>query len=91
MRKTRHARPAGQKNVITQAEADDIAKNAAVVVNPKEPRQKTATRGICKCSTTGSHKDKGRRHPAGATNQFSIRRAYFGAIADLGNGGVVKS
>ena len=78
-----------KKNVITQAEADDIAKNAAIVVNPKEAAvKKLQLEGMLQVQYDWlTTKDKGPTAiQPGATNQFSMRRLYLGAIADLGNG-----
>ena len=78
-----------KKGFITQAEEDSLAKSAAIVVNPKEAAvKKLQIEGLLHIQYDWlTTQDKG---PAAisppATNQFSVRRAYFGAIADLGNG-----
>ncbi len=78
-----------KKGLITQADADATAKSAAVVVNPKEAAvKKLQIEGMLQIQYDWlSTKDKGAAaiQPP-ATNQFSVRRAYLGAIADLGNG-----
>jgi hypothetical protein len=78
-----------KKGLITQAEADDAAKSAAIVVNPKEAAvKKLQLEGMLQVQYDWlTTQDKGPvAIQPGATNQFSIRRAYLGAIADLGNG-----
>jgi hypothetical protein len=84
-----------KKGVITQDEADSVAKDAAVVVTPKDANVKALKlEGLLQAQYDWiSVQDKGTAgapaktipNPA-ATNEFLIRRAYFGAIADLGNG-----
>jgi hypothetical protein len=78
-----------KKGVITQAEADDVAKSAAIVVTPKEAAvKKLQLEGMLQVQYDWlTTKDKGPvAISPGATNQFSMRRLYLGAIADLGNG-----
>ncbi|MGA2052997.1 MAG: porin [Opitutales bacterium] len=78
-----------KKGVITQDEADAVAKQAAVVVTPKEAAvKKLQLEGMLQVQydwLTTKDKNAGDVNPP-ATNQFQIRRAYLGAIADLGNG-----
>ncbi len=80
-----------KKGVITQADADSVAKAAAVVAPKDAAVKKLQIEGLLQLQydwiTTD---DKAATTPAtpspAATNQFFIRRAYFGALADLGNG-----
>jgi hypothetical protein len=78
-----------KKGVITQAEADAAAKNAAVVVSPKEAAvKKLQLEGMIQVQYDYlSTQDKAAAavQPP-TTSQFSIRRAYLGALASLGNG-----
>ncbi|MGA2052964.1 MAG: porin [Opitutales bacterium] len=78
-----------KKGVITQDEADAVAKQAAVVVTPKEAAvKKLQLEGLLQVQFDWlTTKDKAAHaiEPP-ATSQFYIRRAYLGAIADLGNG-----
>jgi hypothetical protein len=78
-----------KKGVITQDEADTISKQAAVVVTPKEAAvKKLQLEGMLQVQydwlTTKDKAATAIQPPA--TSQFYIRRAYLGAIADLGNG-----
>jgi phosphate-selective porin len=80
-----------KKGVITQSDADDVAKSAAapVVVTPKDTAVKgLKLEGLIQTQfdwITTSDKVAGSANPP-ATEQFFIRRAYLGALADLGNG-----
>ena len=81
-----------KKNVITQQEADSLAKGSgdpSIVVGPKDPNVKSLKlEGLIQSQFDWlTTQDKG----AGASNapaaeQFYVRRAYLGALADLGNG-----
>ena len=80
-----------QKGVITQADADGVAKSAAVpvVTTPKDAAVKgLKIEGLMQTQfdfLSTSDSTAGAPNPA-ASNQFFIRRAYLGAVADLGNG-----
>lgn len=78
-----------KKNVITQEEADTVAKSAAIPVTPKEAAVKKLTlEGMIQTQfdyLNTNDKAAGAVQPP-TTSQFSIRRAYIGALADLGNG-----
>jgi hypothetical protein len=79
-----------KRGVITQAEADDAAKSEAVVVSPKEAAvKKLQLEGMLQVQydwlTTQDKSPAAHTIQPPSTNQFSIRRAYLGAIADLGN------
>ena len=78
-----------KKNVITQEEADTVAKSASIPVTPKEAAVKKLTlEGVIQLQydwlTTKDKTPNAVQPPA--TSQFYIRRAYLGALADLGNG-----
>jgi hypothetical protein len=78
-----------QKGVITQTEADTVAKSAAIPVTPKEAAvKKLQLEGLIQIQYDYlSTQDKAAHSiQPPTTSQFSVRRAYFGAIADLGNG-----
>jgi hypothetical protein len=77
-----------KKNVITQEEADTVAKSASIPVTPKEAAVKKLTlEGVIQLQydwlTTKDKTPNAVQPPA--TSQFYIRRAYLGALADLGN------
>jgi hypothetical protein len=85
-----------KKGVITQDEADSVAKDAAVVVTPKDAAVKALKlEGLIQVQydwvstedkgTGGGPPAKAIPNPA-SQSEFLIRRAFFGAIADLGNG-----
>ncbi len=81
-----------RKNIITQAEADGVAKSSAipgVVVTPKDSAVKgLRLEGLIQNQfdwLTTNDKASGASNPPSAA-QFLVRRAYLGAVADLGNG-----
>lgn len=79
-----------KKGVITQAEADGVAKSSATVpVTAKDSAVKALQlEGMIQIQgdflTTNDHAN-GASNPT-STDQFQIRRVYLGAVADLGNG-----
>jgi phosphate-selective porin len=81
-----------KKGVITQADADGVAKStaaASVYVTPKDSAVKgLKLEGLIQNQfdwLTTADKAAGASNPA-STAQFFVRRAYLGAVADLGNG-----
>ncbi|HVU38471.1 MAG TPA: porin [Opitutales bacterium] len=79
-----------KKGVITQAEADGVAKSSATVpVTAKDSAVKSLKlEGLIQTQLdwlSTDDKAAGASNPP-ATAEFLIRRAYFGALADLGNG-----
>ncbi len=77
-----------KKGVITQADADSVAKSAAVVAPKDAAVKKLQIEGMIQLQydwLTTDDKAVASVDPA-STNQALIRRAYLGAIADLGNG-----
>jgi len=80
-----------KKNVITQDEANSLAKSTAtpaIVAGPKDANVKgLKIEGLIQSQFDWlTTKDKGPTGSPPATEQFEIRRAYLGAQADLGNG-----
>jgi hypothetical protein len=83
-----------RKNVITQDEANSIAKTSgepAIVAGPKDSNVKSLKiEGMIQTqyealSTKDESGAAGVHQPPG-NNEFMLRRVYFGAVADLGNG-----
>jgi hypothetical protein len=77
-----------KKGVITQADADGVAKATAVVTPKDATVKKLQLEGLIQLQydwIATNDKAAGASNPA-ATNEFFIRRAYLGALADLGNG-----
>lgn len=78
-----------KKGLITQADADGVAKSAAMVVTAKNQAvHSLKIEGLLQVQydyITTQNKALGGANPP-ATNQFFIRRAQLGAVADLGNG-----
>jgi hypothetical protein len=78
-----------KKGLISQAEADNIAKQAAVVVTPRQAAVKKlifeALVQIQYDWLNTRDETPGAMNPP-ATNQFYIRRLHLGTIADLGHG-----
>jgi len=80
-----------KRGVISQADADDVAKTAAtpVMVTAKETAVKgLKLEGLIQTqfdAITTADKAAGASNPP-STDQFFIRRAYLGVLADLGNG-----
>ncbi len=81
-----------RKGIITQADADGVAKSSAVpgvVVTPKDSAVKgLKLEGLIQSQfdwLTTKDTASGASNPP-STAQFFIRRAYLGALADLGNG-----
>ncbi len=80
-----------KKGIITEAEADGVAKSAAVVTPKDAAVKRLQFEGLLQTQYDWiSTDDRAATTPAtpspGATNQFILRRAYLGAMADLGNG-----
>lgn len=82
-----------RKGVITQDDADYVAKSSAgtapTLVTPKDPSVKgLKLEGLLQSQfdfLTTTDKAAGASNPPGV-DQFLIRRAYLGAVADMGNG-----
>jgi len=81
-----------KKGVITQADADSVAKSSATplaAVTAKDSAVKgLKLEGMIQAQydfLTTEDKTSGASNPPG-TNQFELRRVYLGAVADLGNG-----
>jgi len=80
-----------KRGVISQADADDVSKTAAtpVMVTAKDATVKgLKLEGLIQTqfdAITTADKAAGASNPP-STDQFFIRRAYLGALADLGNG-----
>jgi len=80
-----------KKGVITQSDADDVAKSAAtpIVVTPKDGAVKgLKLEGMIQAQFDFlSTKDNGGGTVTPtSTDEFLLRRVYLGALADLGNG-----
>jgi hypothetical protein len=80
-----------KKNIITQDEANSLAKSSGVpgiVAGPKDANVKSLKiEGLIQAQYDGlSTDDSGKGPNPSATNEFLLRRVYLGAVADLGNG-----
>ena len=80
-----------KKNVITQDEANSLAKSSGVpsiVAGPKDPNVKSLkVEGMVQAQFDElSSNDSGPASSPTSTSEFLLRRVYLGAVADLGNG-----
>ncbi|MGA2053186.1 MAG: porin [Opitutales bacterium] len=78
-----------KKGIITQAEADEAAKSAAVVVNPRTEAVKKLTIGgllQIQYDWLNTHDQAAGATQPPAVNQFMVRRANIDTAANLGNG-----
>ncbi len=78
-----------RKGLITQAEADAVAKSAAVGVTPRSTAVKKLQFGgmlQIQYDWLTTHDSAPGATPPPAVNQFMVRRANLEAISDLGNG-----
>jgi len=80
-----------KKGVITQDEANDLAKTSGVpsiVAGPKDPNVRSLKiEGMIQAQYDGlSSNDSGKASSPSSTSEFLLRRVYLGAVADLGNG-----
>jgi hypothetical protein len=78
-----------KKGLISQEDADSVAKSSAAIVVAKNPDvQKIKLQGMIQFQSdwvTTKDKAPNSSDPA-ATNQFELRHVYLGAQVDLGNG-----